>query len=1067
MANGDGTAPGWAESNTSGGDLQGIVMQIARLFAQMIPAMMGAPGPAAQAARFGMYGGMADLVGGSIGPRARGREMMGMGIMGAMQDVTGAGGAQAGGFGMGAGAAEGMMGGLGGQGGMVGTGSQQMTPGEFGGMMGMAGQGGFFKGVSDIRAARRQMQDLVRTVTTLHHELNLTVETVMSDLATMRQAGGFTNVGQAASAFRSTIATATMGGMGVDQALQQYIAPAAQQLRVAARIPMASAYEAARQGLQTVAGAARAGYISEEALFNSTGMGGEQGAMALTGQIQAAAMRQANSTRMNYMMAAALDPRTGQISHERVQQLMSGQMSVGDITNLAGQNISQVGGLAAWQQMQPQVRGQFMEQTGGMGMLALANTAAQAAAPNDPNLQQAYFQRLSGAQDPMQAQAFRMAMGSWGAMQERAQNVQAHIDQQAQAGARMTERAQYADLSNVVGAAVEQVTGGVMNRFDDALKDMSSAATDLLTGYTEPASAGAGYSASLTRGAAADFYRGISPERRGGAFVNLQQYVSQGRERVDAFRTEADRSGGAAGKALGAAATQMEKLYQSGAAGATTQTSEYWRGDVGALTMSQGTARQQMGLGGEAGAAEQEYTRTRAGRLGMLSMYGQAVAMVGSEEDVQKKLMAAAGMPSGSKWQGTAVEMLQGRSADQMRAVVKTLAELSKQTIKPEEMGTVGQAWLEASNAAQAFGGGKWSLGQMDIATGAGPGVTDAILAQRRAIQSGQTALGGFGTGGLAAASPLTSLFQQNTELMGQVGSWLKGAGKEWKGGTLGQLLSGAGITGERQKEIFGEDYLKMTVGSASKMVTWLEDSMVAGSRASKDEILTAGVLGETAYKKYEEVGKERGEGGRVARALGAARRRFAEGDVGGLVAAGDEITRLANVQDNKRFRQGLAALEPSAAERVAQYRQAIRSGGGLSVEEARATGAVSEEQIRGALGEGLYGLVKEGGGRLSREKQREVSSKLQDVVSAALVNVSAGRQGDPGQPTGPGAAAASSGLASALADAMGQVPEIRVRVVNPGEIGSGKGSTGSGDQVDTGGATQQTRSSGISWDVA
>lgn len=1027
---------GWAAQQAAGGgNITGIIEQIAKLFAQLMPAMMGAPGPGAQAARWGFPGAVAGALGGPFGPRAQGQTMMGLGVMGAMQDVVGAGGPFPGGFGVGTGATGAMLGGLGG---MVGTGPAQMTQGEFGGMMGMAGQGGFFKGIADIRAARQQMRTLTRTITDLHHELNLTVEQVTSDLSNLRQMGGFSSVPQASQAYRALIGTSMVTGIPMEQASQQYISSATQQIRAGARIPMASAFETARMGLQTVGGAARAGYLSEEMLFNATGMGGEEGAMAFTGQIQSAAIRQSNQPRNRYMMAAAFDPRTGQISQERAQQIMSGQMTIQDIESMANRNIQQVGGQAAWMGMEPALRGQFMAATGGMGGLAFAQSAMRSMGltmdPNDPR-SLAYFQRLSGANDPMQAQAMMATMNSWGDIRERGQVVEQRAARDSERGAAITRRMQAADLSTIAGQFIEQHIGRSTSSIERTITNMSERAVDYLTGgYVEAATANI---TALQQGDVSAFYARASRRGTRGARRTLEDVSREAQSGYTAL----ERYGAAMSTdrtsesylQMETTRKSYENTFRVGIGAMMFETAEYWGNRDSRIQLGAKEAKELMSRGGR-----EEYAATEAGRTFLLQQFGQAVGSVGDVSVVRREIERRTGRAFGSR---TAVEALQGSNQEQVESVMRYLTEA-----QGKEVG--GAGWAEMVTGVQAgigsartFGGGRFSLGQMDIAAGlrGAVGTTEEL---------GRTAK----TSGMAAMRDVTpsqtefvmQRLQSSPEILQRLTDWISKQGTGWSG-TMGRALADSGIaSGKQQEEIFGKDILGLAFQSRDKAVAFLENTAAHSLAATKDEILAAGALGKDAEKKYQEILQDAGnppeETRQTARRMHEARLRIEAGDIGaGVAAGGAELQRVSRLGGRQR-RQALAALTPEAiqdVERLSGYRERRSKGGRLvTMEEAQSSGVLGDEGIRAALGEELYGVAT-GGGKVSSSMQEEISRRLETSMAQAFVPPASGRRATGEAPSGAPPGAAST--VEALKAALGSVQKVNVYITGsaPGVISS------------------------------
>ena len=128
--------------------------------------------------------------------------------------------------------------------------------------------------------------------------------------------------------------------------------------------------------IQQVGAAVKTGALSEEDIYNATGLTGEQGQMAMAqNQLQSSAgfLR---SGRGRYLLAS-LAGRNGQLNENALDEFMGGGFGVGRTRQLAGQNLGQVG-RANFLRNEGRLRGEVLNRVGGnVNTLALMGWAGE------------------------------------------------------------------------------------------------------------------------------------------------------------------------------------------------------------------------------------------------------------------------------------------------------------------------------------------------------------------------------------------------------------------------------------------------------------------------------------------------------------------------------------------------------------------------------------------------------------------------------------------------------------------------------------------------------------------
>ena len=201
--------------------------------------------------------------------------------------------------------------------------------------MGRMGMAEGVRGVKDFNEKFKQMLTSVKTIAT---ELSTSLEEAQKVMASMQGAGIFKNQGQVAGLIRrgavaGNLSTSEISGMAmIGSQISRSVGGLGRQGAMAGI-----------SAITQVGAAQQAGVISEEDIYNSTGLTGAEGRRAFA---QAGLAREANfyrkSGRSRWMLAS-IAGKNGELDEESVQQLMYGEGGVEGTRSRAQSNLSSVG----------------------------------------------------------------------------------------------------------------------------------------------------------------------------------------------------------------------------------------------------------------------------------------------------------------------------------------------------------------------------------------------------------------------------------------------------------------------------------------------------------------------------------------------------------------------------------------------------------------------------------------------------------------------------------------------------------------------------------------------------
>jgi hypothetical protein len=243
-----------------------------------------------------------------------------------------------------------------GQGGEV-TGFRELTQ-----LAGKMGQMGFAQGVRDVKEFSTRFKEMVTSLKTMAKDLNTTLEGAMEFAAAAKQSGIFGMKGMQ----QFTHAT-ILGAAATGFAVSEFTA-AAQTGAQISRSVGGLGRQGAGAGIATmnqIGMAMKTGVLSEEDIYNATGLTGAEGRQAYaSSQLQRAGnFYQSGRGRR---MLASMAGKNGQLDEVGVQELLAGGMGISETMSRDNKMKSTVG-RANFIRNEGRLRGAAMERLGGLG----------------------------------------------------------------------------------------------------------------------------------------------------------------------------------------------------------------------------------------------------------------------------------------------------------------------------------------------------------------------------------------------------------------------------------------------------------------------------------------------------------------------------------------------------------------------------------------------------------------------------------------------------------------------------------------------------------------------------
>jgi len=250
--------------------------------------------------------------------------------------------------------------------------SQQRGPGgemtsfeELGRIAANMGRMGMAENVRSVKDFNEKFKTMLKTVKTVATELGTSLEDAQKLMASLKGSGVFRGQGQFAGALRAgslagRVSTAELSGAAM---------VGSQISRGVGGLGKSGAY-AGIEAMTQVGAARQAGVISEEDIYNSTGMSGAEGRRGWVQQ-QMSADARFFSRGIGRRALAAMSGKDGQLDQDDVERFKSGGVGTGETMQMAHQNLAGIG-RAGFIRNEGRLRGEAMRAFGGLGRAVVA-----------------------------------------------------------------------------------------------------------------------------------------------------------------------------------------------------------------------------------------------------------------------------------------------------------------------------------------------------------------------------------------------------------------------------------------------------------------------------------------------------------------------------------------------------------------------------------------------------------------------------------------------------------------------------------------------------------------------
>lgn len=242
-----------------------------------------------------------------------------------------------------------------------GPGGEMASFRELTSMAGQMGAMGMARGVRDVQDFTKKFKEMVDVAKTMARDLGTTLEGAMQAMQGMRGSGVFKAADQMkfSGAARNT---ALAGGLAMTE-VTAMASIGSQISRSVGGLGKAGAF-GGMKAIGMIGTAQQTGAISEEDIYNSTGMLGAEGRQAFATNMLSQDAGFLKSGRGRRLLAAIAD-KDGQLDSGAISEFMSGGMTVGRTMQLDERMKKNVG-RANFIRNEGRLRGEFLEKFGGM-----------------------------------------------------------------------------------------------------------------------------------------------------------------------------------------------------------------------------------------------------------------------------------------------------------------------------------------------------------------------------------------------------------------------------------------------------------------------------------------------------------------------------------------------------------------------------------------------------------------------------------------------------------------------------------------------------------------------------
>lgn len=308
---------------------------------------------------------------------------------------------------------------------------------ELVGVMDQTSQMGMYRGVQSAREFRDRFRETVDTLKEVARTMHTSLGEATQFMESQRQLGFFTGTDISANLMQTRVAA---GASGMSMQQLQQIQMQGTQMGRAMGMRGRTGATAMREFATNIAIAQRTGTLSDEMMAEATGgLTGSEGAQAMAGRMMELNQRWFQRGPGRVMLAALWDPETGGVSEERIQQVMSGNLSFQELRRMGRANIAGTGGRRSeFFAQEERIRGEAMAAAGGdirLGMLEQHLARRRGVTADDP-IGQRWLRRQTGwSQSELEA-VIEMRRDAPRMMEERRIRTRQQIEQAAQNRAR-------------------------------------------------------------------------------------------------------------------------------------------------------------------------------------------------------------------------------------------------------------------------------------------------------------------------------------------------------------------------------------------------------------------------------------------------------------------------------------------------------------------------------------------------------------------------------------------------------------------------------------------------------
>ena len=252
----------------------------------------------------------------------------------------------------------------------VGQGGEMHSFGELTQLAGNMGRMGFAQNVTDVKQFTTKFRQMVDTLKTVSRELGTSLQEAQDMVVGMRQSGIFTKSDQVRMAHQ--IRSNSLAGVSMEASVSM-MNYGSQVARSIGGLGNSGAFAGMRT-IQQVGAAMKVGALSEEDIYNATGLRGEEGTQAYAQNQLSTSARFLKSGRGRWL-TASMAGRNGKLDEASAEAFASGGFDVGDTRNRAYGNLSKVG-RAGFIRNEGRLQSEMLNRFGGnLNVMALTGWA--------------------------------------------------------------------------------------------------------------------------------------------------------------------------------------------------------------------------------------------------------------------------------------------------------------------------------------------------------------------------------------------------------------------------------------------------------------------------------------------------------------------------------------------------------------------------------------------------------------------------------------------------------------------------------------------------------------------